>query len=322
MLTSNLFNHFYVLSKQMKPTLVLENESAGLWWLDNFKLANGFDKDIEKLMALAFQANNLSSVFNVGYQFAIRAMFGKKLPAILQPGCLSCLCVSESGGNSPKAMLCYADQQGLTGVKTFVTCAPQVNHLLVLFDDQREHHKRDSKTLRIAFIQNARQCEGVTIIESDPARFLPNLDKGKVIIENLKLDDIHVLAEDAHEAYSKPFSILEGLYIRLACIAYLFKVCLLVNADKTLQSDVFSELSMLATLASADKQTPYYQLLLDAHARRLFVILANVESLLEGQDEDFKSQWNRDKVIFFIDTQLRIKRLEQAWQTIDTLCNP
>ncbi len=320
MLDSHVFNHLYALSKQLTPTLEMTTESAGEWWKNNFTLADDFDNNIHKLLVLAFQANNLSSVFNVGYQFALRSMFGSRAPEILQANTLSCLCVSESGGNSPKAILCHADEQGLSGVKTFVTCAPHVDHLFVLFDDCRSSSQEEIKNLRILSISDVKTQQGLVIQDGKPGKFLVEIDKGSVEFNRFDLNKAQVFPEDAHESYSKPFSLLEGLYIRLACAAYLFRLALALNLDRTIQSDLLAQIQLLAGLADNNSFDSHYQLVLDAQARQLVSLLPLIEKHLESQGESFKALWNRDKVIFFMDTPLRVKRLESAWQTIEEVC--
>src|SRR5690606_25024978 len=118
-----------------------------------------------------------------------------------------------------------------SGIKTFVTCAPHVDHLLLMIDLADASGSRSSsfgkKQLRLLRIENVRELEktgALRIDSSPPAAFLPDVDKGRLTLRCLPFHPEHLLKEaDAHQAYSKPFSVLEGLYIRLAAAASLLR---------------------------------------------------------------------------------------------------
>lgn len=329
--SANLIEQLFAQVAQLKHTACLQDSSAGLWWKQNLAQADHFDSDIDKLSYLAFCAPNFSVAFNCGYQFALKRMFAEECPELFVNGSLSCLCISEQGGNSPKAIECLASKTGVNGVKTFVTCASHIDHVLVMLDDQSASDKDtennsetavDQKNLKLLKISQLplllkEMPEALQIDLSAPSKFLPDVDKGVLKLNNFPLDKGQLLSKPAHEAYSKPFSVLEGLYIRLASTSMLLKLALVQSWDKTLQSDLIAQITLLTSIIENEANTAFGQVLLDTHVRHMDLLLPQVDELMDKSDAQTREHWQRDKVIFYMDFKLRPKRLQQAWAELN-----
>ncbi len=291
--------------------------SAGLWWKENALDYYQEDRLELSLVIMAFNSPNLSACFNVAYQHALRLMF-KELRASHK---LACLCISEQGGNGPKAIECEYQSGFISGTKTFVTCAPQVEELYVMVNDKsKQSLDRDTKDLKIIRIQNVQSLvqskeNGFDISVSPPAKFLPDIDKGYLHLEQFQIDEEQVLEGNAHESYSKPFSVLEGLCIRLANVSYLLKWAQLLDWSESLKSDLISQIVLLSQCVK-DPFSELSQIIIDSQNRQLTAMLEQVEPLIAKADSQLKQMWQRDKVCFFMDIHYREQRLEGAWKAL------
>jgi len=308
---------------QDKPVhTVLSDVGAGLWWQQHLPGSKGLRQVSDKVIWLAFHSENFAGAFNVAYQFALRHLFAEQI----QGEQLACLCVSEQGGNSPKIISTYlAHEQGkyvVSGEKTFVTCADKVDTLLLLLDDRSKGEFDNTKTLRILPIYQVQQIieqqkSGFSLRVSDSGKFLPEIRKGRLKLQDFEVDISTLLAEDGHQYYSKSFSVLEGLFIRLANVSFLLKWSYYFYWPQILKADLLAQIAVLKQIIDTDPLTPQAQILLDGQARMLEQNLPEIETLVLQTPLAFQAHWQRDKLALFMDAQFRKQRLEKAWLQVE-----
>lgn len=296
-------------------------QSAGLWWQHIWQQNRVAQDKAQQIIELAFKAPNFSCAFVAAYQSALQLMF-PQLPATAN---LACLCVSEKAGNSPKAIDCALKDQKVNGEKTFVTCANAVDTLLVMIDDQTSVQQHAKKSLRLMQIDKVQTLLGkglqVSLSEFNAEKFLPDIGKGNLLLRDFPIDQAVLLSGEAHEVYSKPFSVLEGLCIRLSMCAHLLKWACVYQWPKPLQADLLLQLSALTSALQSSAQSALTQVLVDAQHRLMEKLVTDIDSEAEKHPV-FKTHWQRDKLCLFMDFRLREKRLSNAWFELNVAATP
>lgn len=297
---------------------VLSNISAGLWWRQNLKSSKDFSHASDKVIFLAFHSENFACAFNVAYQFALRHLFTQQI----QDDEIACLCVSEQGGNSPALintqLVKEQNNYFISGEKTFITCADQVDTLFILFDDKSQIKTDNAKTLRVLVISDVRkiiaqQQAGFTLTVAEKSMFVPEIQKGRLKLEHFEVNTSAMLPEEGHQYYSKSFSVLEGLFIRLANVSFLLKWSCYFCWPQSLKADLLAQITVLKQILDGNPLAPQAQILLDAQARMLEQNLTQIETLVLQTPAAFQAHWQRDKIVLFMDAPLRKQRLEKAW---------
>lgn len=311
-----------------------EYQSAGLWWKKCWQKENLLPQsNLHQLVVLAFQAPNFSCAFVVAYQIALRRMF----PQLPLHANLACLCVSEKAGNSPKAIECAIKEQKINGEKTFVTCTAELDTLLIMVDDQDASISLDQNKTPISSSKNSLtktlkllQINHVSTVKSrslhlslspfNADKFLPDIGKGNLLLNNFPIEQVDELKGDAHPTYSKPFSVLEGLCIRLAMCAHLLKWACVYHWPTSLQADLILQIFALENTLQNSAHSATTQIVIDAQNRLLEKLIPLIDELAEKQPL-FKVHWQRDKIALFMDFRLKEKRLNEAWIQLHTQHN-
>lgn len=297
---------------------MLSNISASEGWQQNLAMSKTLSLPSDKVMLMAFHSENFAAAFNVGYQFALRYLFARQIAGDE----LACLCVSEQGGSSPKLMKSHLfneqDKSFVSGEKTFVTCADKVDTLLLLLEDKRHSTPTENKLLRILPLYQVQhtvkeKAAGFTLQVSEAGKFVPEIRKGRLKLEKFQVNADKLLEHDGHGYYSRPFSVLEGLFIRLANVSFLLKWSFYFRWPQSLKADLLAQVVMLKQIIDGDPLTAQAQIVLDSQARLLEQCLLQIESLLPQCPQAFQEHWQRDKLVLFMDVQFRKQRLEKAW---------
>jgi hypothetical protein len=305
-------------SQEKKTNHVIHNCDASVWWLEQYpKLPDSHSLSMQ-LTNLSFLAPNFSCTFIAAYQIALRIMF----PEYIYGQNIACLCISEKGRNSPKAIHCTLENGVINGEKSFVTCAQNIQTLLVMLDDKETITSdntitSDKKNLKLAIVTNTQEIMaqklGLTITLSEPAKFLPEIGKGRLSLNNFPLANAQLIIGDAHDKFSKPFSVIEGLCIRFATCTTLLKWACILNWSEHLKSDLIIQILSLKSCIDDAPLSPITQITIDSQSRAMENIIEQVDSLVTKEDPKLQEHWQRDKVCFYMDFRLRPSRLEKAW---------
>jgi len=291
-------------------------QSAGGWWKAQSETDDAKPVS-QQIVHLAFNAPNFSCAFVTAYQFALRTMF----PVLPKGANLACLCVSEKNGNSPKAIESSSKNQKIHGEKTFVTCANSIDTLLIIINDQDlPIIDTQNKALRLVQINNVQAIKNPSLSLSlspyNKDKFLPDIEKGNLLLNDFPMKDAIYWEGDAHQRYSKPFSVLEGLCIRLAMCAHLLKWASVYQWPTVLRADLILQISALANALDCSPQSATTQIIIDSQNRLMEGLIKQIDTI-SVSNSLFNEHWQRDKICLYMDFRLRSQRLENAWQTLE-----
>jgi|GEM_PF-3953295 len=147
--------------------------------------------------------------------------------------------------------------------------------------------------------------------------FMTELEKGQLNLKefDINIHNAEVFPENAHSYYSKPFSVAEGLCMRIASLSYVLKCAVVFSWPKPLQADIIFQITALSTLVEQSK-SPMTQIMIDAQDRMLKQNIQQIEELCKHAPVEFQEHWKNNKLWFFMDVKYREKRLINAWQTL------
>lgn len=193
-------------------------------------------------------ADRIAWAFLSGYQAALCALVPTRDPAQL-----AALCVTESGGAHPRAVLSElrAHPSGgrvLDGHKRWSTTVPDVDVLYVVARDGSDVDGRPQ--LRVAAIDATRA--GVRFAAMPPTPFVPELSHGEVLLEGVLVAEDELLPGDGYARYVKPFRTVEDLHVNAAVLAYLLHAARRHEAPADLVERLFAAIVCARTLAAAE----------------------------------------------------------------------
>ena len=210
----------------------------------------------------------------------------------------------------------HSDVDGykLDGNKTFVTCAQEVDELLVATRDPSKSEERPF--IKILHLGN--QMQGMSIEEDKVLPFMPELRRGRLTLDTCVCPASSVLAGDGYADYIKPFSPLEALYVMAAGASYMIRLARLYGWP---ESFIEQSLSVLVSIQGAEFSNPEAaenQLLISGLKEQLkaLVMLTENPAYWNNSDPDVYKRWLRDKVMFMMPDRAHSIRLERAWHSL------
>lgn len=321
-----IYEELLKLKASASGTFWKESLDLNKWWKSQFETVQSIEDPLDQLMLMGYNSPSFAFSFISAYQYALRHTFSGQI----QGADLACFCVSEEKGNGPKAiktrMLGVSGTRKISGRKSFVTACQNVDTLLVLVNEEGSEEsasisKNDQKgnLLKVAVIRDAQDAcrkspNEIIINETKPSKFIPEIQKGELILKDFAISEGAILEGDGHQVYSKAFSKAEGLYIRLSNLAYLLKLSFCFNWPLNLSSNILSQLLALKNLIAQGTDEQSTQIMLDGCAQALDSLLVDVEKEVANCPEDFQQLWRRDKLALFMDLHLRDARFRKAWE--------
>ena len=273
---------------------------------------------IDRAIIGGFLADRMAYAFLSGYENALQKHF-----AMLPAQSLAAFCVSEKGGSRPKAMKTTltqgqnADTYTLNGQKSFVTCAEDAQWLIIAAAlTECEQNKIEDEiytrpNIKLALIEAS--TPGLTVTSSKELPFIPEIKKGSLALDNVKVMAENILPGDGYSNYVKPFSCVEGVYIMAATSAFLFRLACLFDWPKSIHEQLLSTLLAVKQLDEGDMSSPVTE-----------IMVSGVKSQLKQITELSKPQWpklpeqhlqrlQRDCGMLLMSDKNHLTRLERAW---------
>ncbi len=162
---------------------------------------------VDRALTFGASSDRLAWAFVAGYVAACQRLF---------PGAdvAACLLVSERGASGPRDVTTRLHDGKLRGTKTFVTMGTLARELYVL---ATEGSAADGRArLRVARV--ARDAPGVTVEDSPPIAFLPEVPHGIARFDDAAAE---ILPGDGWIDYVRPFRAIEDLHVMVAVLAFL-----------------------------------------------------------------------------------------------------
>ena len=281
---------------------------------------SGFDKPIEKSIIGGFVADRMAYAFLSGYEFALQ----KHFPCLPQAG-LTAFCVSEKGGSRPKAIntvLLHDQERGgyiLKGQKSFVTCADEAEYLLVAAklveaDQKNQAINEDPMRPLIKVVLVKANSPGINVEISPAMPFIPELKKGSLALENLKVSKENVLDGDGYSEFIKPFSCVEGVYVLASISAQFLRLAFLFNWPEKIKAKLLSVIVTLITLEQGDMCSAPAEIVMSGLKEQLKLITEESKPLWNVLPEHHNKRLLRDGGMLMMSDKAHLTRLERAWQ--------
>jgi len=285
-----------------------QHNSFSDWKAGYYDISHNHQSPWVRAIVAGYQANCVGFAFISGYQSALQA-----LVPTLPKGQLSALCVTEKGGNHPRAiqstLTTGAGTYELTGSKSFITGGTQADTLLVAarIKEQQDGHP----VLKLVKVNN--NLPGISVNSMPALSFVPQIDHATVQFQSVKCSNDSVLPGDGYSDYVKPFRTIEDIYVSLALCSYLLQVSLTINASRATTECILACIASHAALAQTDPKSPATHLLLAGVRQQMELLLPPLEERWEAQDQESFKCWERDKALLSVAAAAREKRTEVAW---------
>jgi hypothetical protein len=259
-----------------------------------------------------FVADRVGWAFASGYQAALRALFPDA------PGDRICaLCVTEEGGNSPKAIKSSLKKNSdgwiLNGAKRWTTLGPEGALFFVAARDEAASEKRPS--IRIARIDST--APGLKIEGMPATKFVPEVPHARLQFENLKVKEAEILRGDGYDEYVKPFRTVEDIHVQAAVLSYLMREGQRLSWPPgwlERLSALIAALEKLSDMPAAHAET--HIALAGALAIGAGLIGETEEFWLKSASDPAALRWQRDKELLKVAGQARDLRTQRAWETL------
>jgi hypothetical protein len=291
----------------------LSCETVAEWWPRYRAIALDHPDPIHQAIVGGFVADRVGWAFASGYQAALRALV-HDLPADR----ICALCVTEEGGNSPKAIKSTLRRNGsgliLDGAKRWTTLGPEGGALfLVAARDADAAGERPS--LKVARV--ASDAAGVTVEKMPPTRFVPEVPHARVKFEGVHVDEAAVLPGDGYEDYVKRFRTVEDIHVQAAVLSYLMREAQrLAWPGGWIErlSALLAALGKIADMPSSGAETHV------ALAGALAIgagLIDEAEALwLKSAADPAALRWARDRELLKVASGAREQRTKRAWERL------
>lgn len=291
-------------------------DTVSAWWSYFLDAARPFQTPIGRALIGGRVADRVGYAFTAGYVSAIR-----RLIPTLGAETMAALCVSEEGGNHPRAITAalVEDEKStgdsvflLSGEKSFVTNADIAEMLVVAASAGTIPGGKND--IRVALVQ--RSAPGVAIIPRNPLPFVPEVTHGRVHFDDVQVSREAVLPGDGYAGYVKPFRTIEDIHVFGGILGYLSNVAMRFRWPRKVIEELFSLVASAWSLAGADANAPGVHVALGGLFRRIASFLNGCEAYWKETDEETAQRWNRDRPLLDIAAEARSLRLEAAWRRL------
>lgn len=291
-------------------------DTVGAWWRYFLDAARPFLTPIGRALIGGRVADRVGYAFTAGYVSAIRRL----VPALGMEE-MAALCVSEEGGNHPRAIKAILIEEEnstdghvfhLSGEKSFVTNADIAEILVVAASAGTIPEGKND--IRVALVE--RSAPGVAIIPRKPLPFVPEVTHGRVHFDDVQVSREAVLPGDGYAGYVKPFRTIEDIHVFGGLLGYLSNVGMRFHWPRGVIEELFPLVASVWSLAGADANAPGVHVALGGLFRRIASFLDGCEAYWKEADGETAQMWNRDRPLLDIAAEARSMRLEAAWRRL------
>jgi alkylation response protein AidB-like acyl-CoA dehydrogenase len=286
--------------------------SLDAWWAGHLAL-RGDRRDRVAIAAEAgLAADRVGWAFASGYQEALAAL----VPGLSETGPAS-LCVTEAGGNTPRAIAArlVADGEGfvLEGDKKWTTLGPASTTLLVAARVDAPGATRP--VLRVVRVDA--RAPGVTITPHREAPFVPEIPHASVALRAVRVRAEDVLEGDGYDRYVKPFRTIEDLHVTAALLGHAVRLLRAERDDEARASleDALATVGALVVLAERPGEPATHVALAGAlrGAERVYEAL---DRRLAAREDEVATRWRRDRALARVAAGARAQRAARAWESL------
>lgn len=293
-----------------------ECTSVNAWWPRQVALGARHAGPMASAIAGGYAADRIAWAFCAGYQAALRVLV-PQLPA----DTLASLCVTEAGGNHPRAiqttLLPHPELPGqflLDGTKRWTTLGPD-SALLLVAARSAGAAGATRVPLRLALVRQG--APGVSLRAMSDIRFVPEVAHAEVRFERVLIAEQDLLEGDGYARYVKPFRTLEDLHVHAAILAYLLREARRLAWPRAWIERAYATLHALVALARLDASSHATHIALAGALEIGAALVGEADACWEAVAEDPAAvRWMRDRALLAVASSARVKRVERAWEAL------
>jgi alkylation response protein AidB-like acyl-CoA dehydrogenase len=256
----------------------------------------------------------VAGAFAGGYQGALRAL----VRGALGDEVIASFCVSEPGGNSPRAIeasLTPSPGGGfvLNGRKRWSTMAPVADVLLVAAHQGVDEAGRK----RFKLVRVEAGAPGVTISRMPPTAFIPEIPHAELELRDVAVSAEALLPGDGYADYVKRFRTIEDVYIHGGVLGYALGAARRFAFPETVIERLASAILATRVLAALDPDAAETHVALAGTLARDANLLDHSDAHWEKAAAEERARWRRDRQGFgSVAGALREARRVRAWERL------
>lgn len=290
------------LRRLLAPPEPWPDEGVGAWWVRARDALGDAADPFEAALLAGLTADRVGYAFAGGYEAALWALLPDR-----DRTRAAALCVTESGGNHPRAIDTELAGGALRGEKAFVTLAEQAELLYVL----AKVGERDGRP-RLALFEVDAGAPGVALRPLPRTPFAPEIGHAAVSFDEVQPRTR--LPGDGWSDHVKPFRTVEDVHVHAALLAFLVASGARWGWDHGPLERGLALLAALRTIAAADPSAPENHLALAGAIDASGELVADLEA--QGWPEEDRARWDRDRALFRVASKARAARTQKAWRVI------
>ena len=297
-----------------EPAVIDVGDDIATWWRRVRAEERDARSPFDRAVLAGFRANRVAGAFAGGYQGALRAL----VPGHLADDVIASFCVSEAGGNAPRAIdasLAPRADGGFTlnGQKRWSTMAPVADVLLVAAHEGVDETGRK----RFKLVRVGATASGVTIRRMPPTKFIPEIPHAELDLKDVAVHADAPFPGDGYAAYVKRFRTVEDIHIHGGVLGYALGAARRFAFAQTVIERLASAILATRVLASLDADAPETHLALAGTLARDANLLDHSDSHWEKAEEGERACWRRDRQGFgSVAGALREARRARAWERL------
>jgi hypothetical protein len=297
-----------------EPAVIAGGDDVASWWRAFLAAEPGPLTPMDRAVLAGFRADRLAGAFAGGYQGALRAL----VPGRLADDVIASFCVSEPGGNSPRAIesrLTLRPGGGfvLNGRKRWSTMAPIAGVLLVAAYEGVDGTGRK----RFKLVRVDATAPGLTITRMPPTKFIPETPHAELALADVPVAADAPLPGDGYNDYVKRFRTIEDIHIHGAVLGYFLGAARRFAFAPTVIERALSAIVAIRALAAMDFDAPETHIALSGALARDANLLDHSDAHWEKAEEGERARWRRDRAGFgSVAGQLREARRVRAWERL------
>jgi alkylation response protein AidB-like acyl-CoA dehydrogenase len=280
----------------MLSRLFAARRAPGASWED---LCEATGTPVERAVVGGARADRAGHAFAIGYTAALEALAGDTRAAF---------CVTEDGGNHPRAIETRLVDGRVTGTKRWATLADRAAHLLVVARDGTDPAGRP----RLRVVRVPRDAPGVTL-ELSVAAFVPEIAHARVTLDGAAGE---VLPGDGYADYVKPFRTVEDIHVHAALVGYWFGAARQRGFAHALLEQLAMSAAALVALAGEDARAPATHVALGGALAASAALVGELEAAWTNAPDEEWTRWQRDRAILQVAGKARGERLARAWEAL------
>jgi len=285
-------------------------DDVAAWWPRYRQIAGTGNDAFGCALAGGFSADRVGWAFAAGYQAALHAL----LPDAPTDR-ICALCVTETEGNSPRAIRSTLRQEGdawlLNGAKRWTTLGADG---AVFFVAARLATAPDERpAIRIVRVSSG--VPGLKIESMPATKFVPEVPHAQLRFENAHASA--PLPGDGYDGYVKPFRTVEDIYVNAAILAYLIREARRLDWPAHWMERAVLLLIGLRALSKMGPSSPATHVGLAGALSLGASLTAEADGHWDKAAGDpAATRWKRDRALFGVAAQARAARSVRAWQRI------